>query len=216
MIDTLLSLIAPHLCVSCGQNGTVLCDNCNSDIIEAYTRQCIVCGESHMLLHNVPFNGAWYVGARKAVLQRLIGSYKFNGLRSAASHLAKLLAQTTPPLSASTIVTWIPTNPRHIRQRGYDHMRRIARLYAKKRNYHCEPLLLRRTNYVQHHSDRQTRLTQVVGAFEAAKALKPERTYIILDDIYTTGATVTEAARVLRAAGARSIYIGVIARQPLD
>jgi predicted amidophosphoribosyltransferase len=95
-------------------------------------------------------------------------------------------------------------------------MYRVANAFARR--IHVKPVqLLERTKYfVQHHSDRSTRLAQAKGAFICTKQLDSSRTYVLLDDVYTTGATIAAAKDALQAAGAVYIIVGIIARQSLD
>jgi predicted amidophosphoribosyltransferase len=208
MIDTLLSLVIPHLCISCGQIGAILCAKCKYDIISDIKR--------NKLMSSGIFDISWYVGDRKTVLQRLIGSYKFNGVRAAVYPLASMLSDTAPLLPYNAIVTWIPTLPRHVRERGYDHMKQLARVFAKVNGLEAHLVLERQKQFVQHRSDRKTRLSQVKDAFAVHGEIDPERPYVLLDDILTTGSTLREATKTLKASGVTLVYVGVIARQPLD
>ena len=216
MIDDLLILIAPHPCISCGKIEAVLCSNCKYDIVKGAHDTCLFCNRVHPDSENAICSTTWFVGDRKAVLQRLVGIYKFNGVRAARFVLAALLYSTAPHLPRDAVVVWIPSNPKHIRERGYDHMRLLAAAFAKKAQLTIRPLLKRQTYFVQHRSDRKTRLNQVVGAFTVTERLDKHKTYLLLDDIYTTGATVKEALKVLIEAGAGHVIVAVIARQPLD
>lgn len=220
MIDTLLQLLAPHPCISCGEIGAILCPNCKYDIVKDFFVFCIICGKDAAdgicPRHASPFQSAWTVGIRKTVLQRLVGTYKFNGCRSAVQVLADLLDVCIPSLAPGTIVTCIPTHPRRIRERGYDHMALLARTFALRRSITYVPLLEKTTHYIQHTSNRRDRLRQVRGSFNLLTKPSPEIPVLLLDDVLTTGATLIEAASVISAAGVRSVKVAVIARQPLD
>lgn len=216
MIDTLLAFLAPHLCISCGQIGAPLCTNCKYDIVMNTYQTCVLCGISSAQCSPTLCDGSWCIGYRKGVVQRLVGSFKFNGMRAAVRPLVDLLNTAAPPLPNDAIVTWIPTHPKHIRARGYDHMKVLAVAFSKKRRLNARPVLSRRTYFVQHKSSRKERLQQISGAFETTPVFEAGRTYVLLDDVYTTGATVNEAIRVLKAAGATQVIVGIIARQPLD
>lgn len=220
MIDTLLQLLAPHPCISCGEIGAILCPNCKYDIVKDFSVFCIICGKDESngicVSHASPFESAWTVGIRKTVLQRLVGTYKFNGARSAVTVLADLLHTCLPALPASTIVTWIPTHPKRARERGYDHMQLLATCFAKMRGLTARPLLQKTVHYIQHTSSRKDRLKQVRGSFVCTGTIDEQATILLLDDILTTGATLTEAAAVLERNGAHAIKVAVIARQPLD
>lgn len=220
MLDTLLSLLAPHLCSSCGAAGTPLCGYCKYNINKSHKRQCLLCEclslEGVCMLHHAFFDFAWIVGERFGGLQRLIGGLKFLYMKSAAQSVAELLDLSLPSLPRNCVLVPIPTIRRHIRQRGYDHLLLMARALSRRRGVPYAQLLRRRHSAVQHESSRRDRLRQARSAFELNGRVVPDRRYIILDDIVTTGATVSEAARVLREAGATSVWVVAVAKQTLD
>lgn len=221
MQDAILSFIAPHYCCGCDKIGGLLCDNCKYNIINEQKMVCIACHKptARMWLCNtckVPFERAWVVGERTGILQRLIGLYKFE--RSYAAHkiLADLLLDIVPELPPETIIIPIPTISGHIRERGYDHMRLIAKYMARKRGLRCQNILYRTTNTKQRQTSAKQRDAQAKQAFAAVKSLDGNIPYLLIDDVITTGATIKYSSKVLRDAGARHIWVAVIARQTLD
>jgi len=220
MVDILLSFIAPHPCSGCGILGYTFCDNCKYNIISEAFSCCIVCGKPNnknvCYNHNLAFQQAYIVGERSGVLQRLIGSFKFRNVKEAALPLAELLRDRLPRLSRQYVIVPIPTIPAHIRERGYDHMELIAERLASLTHSSVARVLTRREMHVQHRSSREERLIQAQSAFTVESMLSPELTYILLDDIITTGATIQYAAQLLKDAGAKDIWVAAIARQPLD
>jgi ComF family protein len=168
------------------------------------------------MLHHAFFDFAWVVGERAGGLQRLIGGLKFLYMRATAGALADLLDSSLPPLPRGCVLVPIPTIRPHIRQRGYDHMLLIARRLSKRRRTPVAKLLCRRHAAVQHESNRRDRLRQAMTAFEVCGRVESGITYVILDDVVTTGATVCEAARELREAGAKAVWVVALAKQTLD
>lgn len=162
----------------------------------------------------MPYDAVWVVGWRRGALKKLVSVYKFERAMAGADVLANLLHQTLPVLPENLVVTSVPTIEQHIRRRGYDHAAKVAKRLARLRNLPYRQLLTRSDSYVQHAADRATRQRQIRGVF-VAKGGMPD-TALLIDDIYTTGATINEAAKELRRAGCRRIYVGVVARQPLD
>lgn len=220
MIDKMLSVVAPHLCSGCGEIGSPLCDHCKYDIIENAFMGCIVCGSPTTVgvcqQHHIYYQRAWVVGERKAVLQRLIGNYKFQNVKAGAETLADLLDDRLPDLPANTVIVPIPTAPAHIRERGYDHLLLIAKYLAFKRGLPIERLLGRANTATQHHANREMRIEQAQSAFRITGRIDPFRTYVIVDDVVTTGSTIEQASRLLSEAGAKTIWVAALARQPLE
>lgn len=220
MIDTLLATLAPHLCFGCGQTGTLMCDSCKNDIENETTGHCVVCERvAHDYLcrnHQGLIDEGWCGAVRTGVIEQLIDAYKFENVKAAATPLAEVLLEHLPSLPSDTVVVPIPTIPRHIRQRGYDHALLIARVIARRRKLALVPLLRRNTATTQRDASRRLREKQAEVAFKVVGRLDPRKQYLIIDDIATTGATLRHAARVLRRAGARTVWVAAVARQPLD
>lgn len=220
MIDTLLEFIAPHLCSGCGKTGSPLCDNCKKDIIKNSFMVCILClrpnSNGVCRSHQLPYRRAWVVGFRRDVLRTLIDSFKFHNMKAASRNLAELLHERLPPLDPATRVIPIPTVSGHIRERGYDHALLLAQSFAKHRGLTLEKnLLVRRETATQHTVGRRERIKQAENAFAINGVVKAVP-YLIVDDIFTTGATLHRAAQLLFDSGVRNISVAVVARQPLD
>jgi len=163
-----------------------------------------------------PFERAWVVGPRTGVLQRLVGLYKFERAKSAYKLLGDLLLDVLPQLPTDTVIVPIPTVSGHIRERGYDHMLLIAKYIAKVRDLECKQLLCRKTNTKQRQTTARQRVAQAKQAFAVKGQLDAETPYLLLDDVLTTGATIKYASQTLRDAGAKHVWVGIIARQTLD
>ena len=220
MIDALLSMVAPHLCSGCSQIGSTFCDNCKYNISEEPFSGCILCQKPHPFGvcddHNSSYNQAFVVGERSGALQQLIGGFKFKNMKAASVALADLLDARLPPLPTDSVIVSIPTSPAHIRERGYDHMSLIAKRLGTLRRVTVSKVLVRDNTLTQHHANRKDRIEQAKSAFRVNQPLSADLTYIIVDDVVTTGATIEQAARQLRAAGATNVWVAAIARQPLD
>jgi ComF family protein len=220
ILESLLSVVAPHLCSGCGRVGGTFCNNCKYDIIDEPYADCILCEKASpsgvCAEHKVAFNQAWVVGYRSGGLQRLIGGYKFRHMKAASVDLADLLNMTLPQLPVGTIIVPIPTTPAHIRERGYDHMVLIAMQLGRLRHLPVQQLLQRDNMLIQHHVGRKDRLKQAKTAFRVEGVIDADAIYLILDDVVTTGATISQAAYLLHRAGATTTWVAVTSRQPLD
>lgn len=220
MIDKALGLIAPHYCYGCGKSGGVLCPYCKYNIIQDSPGTCLLCRrpvgvEGVCGACNGSFSRAWQIGDKTDVLDTIISAYKFEHVKAASQALAALLDARLPILPADTIIVPTPTIPKHIRLRGYDHISLIARTLARTRHLPYRPLLRRHTNTVQLGSSGRQRRQQAENAFRIDTVLDGG-TYLLIDDVVTTGATVQAGARRLKEAGASDVWVAVIARQPLD
>lgn len=220
MIDSLLSTLAPHICSGCTEYGSILCKSCINDIENEDFGRCIWCTRPSAQGHQcqacrraIGASGAWVVGERTEVLKRLLNDYKFESRREAATILAALLDATIPSLPADTVVTWVPTAPAHVRERGFDHARLLARTFAARRQLASELFLVRHGTQSQHTLNRRDRTEAAGQAFNLDNTSVPA-TILLVDDILTTGATMRACLALLKQAGAE-VYVAVIARQPM-
>lgn len=219
MIDRAISVIAPHYCYGCGLLGGVLCLCCKNDILDEPFSGCVVCGApthsgSICSVHNLPYGQLWCVSRREGALARVIDAYKFQNVRSAYKVLAGLLSESLPSLPNETMIVPIPTAPRNIRIRGYDHTVLLGRELARLRGWGLVSPLRRRSNITQHFAkSADERRKQAREFFEAPRSIEPTASYLIIDDIFTTGSTIQAATDCLVGAGAESVSVAVLARQ---
>lgn len=222
MIDTLLQIIAPHHCYGCGETGALLCNNCKYNIVDSRYLACIVCQKPNMR-HGVcgacmtTYERAWVASERLDEVEQMLNGYKFMRQKAGAKVCADLLEGVLPDFSGINLqIVPIPTVSVHIRRRGYDHTRLIAKNIARRRRLPYSAVLARQTDSVQLGSSRRERLENAKHAFRVAKHLDPDAIYLLIDDVVTTGATLRFAAETLRKAGAGSVWVAAIARQPMD
>lgn len=216
-----MTIIAPHHCCECGQIGMLLCDNCKYNIISEPENVCLACGKACgergiCSECRTSYDRAWHVGKRADTLQRLIGLYKFERARSAYRPLASLLDAVLPQLPGGTVLVPVPTVSSHIRQRGYDHTLLVVKRLASIRGLKWSRTLNRQTNTMQRHASARLRKAQAKEAFTVNGQVDPSTTYLLIDDVTTTGATLQYAAKTLKDAGANNVWVAGIARQALD
>jgi len=228
MLDRLLSWLSPHICKGCKVIGATLCSRCKSYILGQNWRKCIKC--SGLVSNNdffasgnlcgkcapgLPFTQVFVVGERIEILKRLVGDHKYFSERESAHAIAELISGILPQeLPADLTIVPLPTIARHIRERGFDHTKLIVQHLSRIRKIPVNTRILRRTdNASQHSADYKTRLVQAEKAFFVSPRTKIPSKILLVDDIYTTGATVAAAARILRQHGAREIWLAIAARQ---
>ena len=228
-ITTILNpfnLLAPHSCRGCGLIGEPLCKRCKNYILSQRKNPCPNCKAENKTgncpnCKNLPKTFA--VGNRQELIGKLISDFKFSSARALVTPLAELLDKTLPKIAGNVKIIPLPTIPKHIRARGLDHTYLIAKKLAKLRNKHnksykTEKLLLRAKNTVQVGSDAKTRNSQAKTAYKLAKnaGIDEKATYILLDDVWTTGASMKSALKKLRKAGAKKIIIALLAVNRLN
>lgn len=220
----LLDLVCPHTCRGCGELGAVLCKRCKKYILEERVELCPICkkmvaenkesvqkaDEEYCEGCDSPFAGCWVVGWREGALAKLVRDFKYKSVRAVGRSLAELVDEVLPKELGELTVVPLPTIGRHVRERGLDHTRMLAKALAKRRGWQVEQVLARATDTVQVGASAAKRKSQAEKTYELVKEIEPTRGYLLLDDVWTTGASMQAAAKVLHEAGARRIYGAVV------
>lgn len=225
----LVDLICPHTCRGCGELGAVLCERCKKYILNERVEICPICkkivaetgenvqktkveGEDEVCKGcDSPFERCWVVGWRKGALAKVVKDFKYKSVRAAGEALAELADAVLPQGLAEMTIVPLPTIGRHVRERGLDHTKVLAKKLAKMRNWRVDAVLARATDTVQVGASAAKRKNQAESTYEVVKKLDSKQKYLLLDDIWTTGATMRAAAKRMREAGAKEIYGIVLA-----
>ena len=146
-----------------------------------------------------------YEGAAREVVAQL----KYRNARSAARWLARGMAAQVPA-DAVDLVTWAPTTDLRRRSRGFDHAEVLARHLGRELGRPCRATLARLPGPPQ--TGRNLRERQHGPRF-VARGTVPGARLVLVDDVVTTGATLTAAAATLRHAGAAEV-VGAAAAHP--
>jgi competence protein ComFC len=225
-LDFFSDLLFPPTCLGCSLdlNDGILCYECQKNIELFNTLFCGSCSARLPELKKICHNDAPYILGAAAryddsLVQNLIHTLKFNGVRAAAKPLGILLIDYVSNLGIDLkkfIVIPVPLSIRRHRGRGFNQSHLIAEYFA---HYFCLPLkkdLLVRILHNKPQSETDDvfeRRENIHGCFSLARVLTAENKNIILvDDVTTSGTTFNEAARILKAGGAKKIFAFAVAR----
>jgi competence protein ComFC len=220
-IDTVLKLIAPHNCLVCGKEGTLICAWCEPDVTIAIPSRCYKCfkltedfGVCASHRSKIQLKNLWVSSSYEGKIKELLYLFKFGRTKDAASIIATLISCTLPFLPKEILITHVPTATSRRRHRGFDQSELIAKELAKICNLKHERLLSRVGHTRQVGAKRQIRKKQMNNAFRVTnrdKIIKQQ--VLIVDDIVTTGATMEAAARILRKNGAKKVFAAALAQK---
>jgi predicted amidophosphoribosyltransferase len=209
VLTELSDLVLPRRCVSCERAGPVLCGLCRAAMAPLFVEL-----PDGLMVHAA---SAYEDAARTAVI-----AYKERGRRDVGRALAGLLAEAvnncivdaSAQLSTVVLVA-APSSRAAARARGGPHMLRLARHVATRTGLAVAAGALEVTREVADSAGLsiEERSANLHGAIRAAAA-PPGLTALVVDDIVTTGATLVECGRALRAAGWSVGGCAVIAATP--
>ena len=125
--------------------------------------------------------------------------------------MVDIIDNVLPVIDGEVSVVPLPTINRHIHERGFDHMLKIARGLSRRRGYKTDPILRRVSKTVQVGSNKLQRSLQAASTYEFRGKIDSSRTYILIDDVWTTGASMRAAIKKLQQAGASKIIVLILA-----
>jgi ComF family protein len=217
LIEELFNILAPHECVGCRKEGSLLCYDCGL-ALSSIPPRCYLCqrwdtasNTCQACKRRTPIHSLWAIAKYERAAKELLHKLKFERSRAAANPIARLMAERVPT-GSNMIVTHIPTSSVRARQRGYDQAALIAKALARQLGCPYVPCLARSGQHRQVGQSREIRKKQMDGVFRAVGSdVFANKHVLLVDDVLTTGATCEAAARVLRRAGAKRVSAAVFA-----
>ncbi|MDY6967671.1 MAG: ComF family protein [Spirochaetota bacterium] len=198
------------LCNSCMQNIILIeekCDICSGTL---ENERCTICSDRELFItKNIIV--AEYAGVMKEVLH----NYKFNHKKRLHLHLSRLSYPHIEKYKNSfDIVSSVPMKRSKKYKRGFNQSELVARDLAKKMNKKYNVLLKEKLfSRVQKELNYRDRFFNIIGRYKTQKIDRiKNRKVLIVDDVFTTGATINECARILKYSGAKDVYSLVLAR----
>lgn len=234
-LNNVSDVIFPPQCLGCAeilhpQRGQLFCPACKEKIIFITGDICPVCGtifpdspaKSHLCgncLENEPyFSCARAVVSYETIILNAIHQFKYGNNISVGALLASFMADFSFPdvdFTDYSLIIPVPLHIKRLRQRGFNQSLILARALAKKWQIPVNFSLLKRHKFTltQTGLNKAERNKNIKGAFEVSdKKNIAGRNVILIDDVYTTGATINECAKTLIKAGAQKVTVLTLAR----
>ncbi|TAH36611.1 ComF family protein [Candidatus Saccharibacteria bacterium] len=221
MLEKIISVIAPHICVGCSaEENVLLCESCQESLVRQPSRcyRCNAATEDYEVCRacrrHTALRTVVVYTKHEGPAKELLHHAKYERARSGLLEMATMMTPLLRIFEDDEIVlVHIPTASSRVRARGYDHAQIICRELARQSELPVATLLARFGQAHQVGSNRSQRMKQLNDAYRPIHVNKIQGKHIVLvDDVLTTGATLEIAARELRRAGAKRVSAAVFAQ----
>lgn len=208
--DVIAKYLFPPKCVFCRRvlEDDGVCDKCAASL--PYRRPCEV-SDSIMFVDKA-FSCFHYEADVKSAVIR----YKFGGLEKYSVDFSKYIEECIKENidGEYDILSWVPLSKKRLKSRGYDQARILAEEVAERLGIRATRTLIksRDTAPQSRQSDAAKRTANVLGAYEMASVDITGKRVLLIDDVLTTGSTLSECARVLKTAGASKVIVVTLAK----
>lgn len=230
LVSTLLSTVYPSICPVCSKPSddvryAPICMGCWEGIERYRGPSCRVCAAplvsehsgmcGECLSHTPPFSHVLSFGLYSGSLREAIHLLKFSGLRRLAAPLGRFLYELPVP-EVDGIVP-VPLSKKSLRERGFNQTLLLSRFLSRhlKIPLYMDVLYKKRDTAPQIGLRAMERAVNLKDAFGARGDLTGMR-LLLLDDVMTTGATVSECSKTLIKAGAEKVVVATLARSAVD
>lgn len=211
-----LNFLFPPRCPSCSayvERRGIFCAGCTQRLIGLHALACT--GETQKYL-----DGIWAFAHYRAGVRDLLRTLKYRRQKSALPALHTILTMgeaALAPLPRPLVAVPVPLAPQRMRERGFNQAEEIFAPWLAAHGIALRPMLVRtRETAPLYERTRTERQRELRGAFALAVDADPAgRDVLLVDDIMTTGTTLTACAQVLKRAGARRVYAFVLASEHL-
>jgi competence protein ComFC len=233
LFQAAVSLLYPATCAVCGKNlraGEYLCNGCEAKIVRIAPPFCERCSEpfegsisiafscANCAHRTIYFDAAVAAYRGRGIVRDVIHEFKYNRqihLRHLVGRwLCAALDDERLRNRQFDIIVPVPLHSARQRERGFNQASVLAELLSAHTSIPCRPMLKRlRYTTTQTALDRSERMENLHNAFRLRKNTDVRGLRVlVIDDVLTTGSTLSECARVLKRAGAKSVHAATAAR----
>lgn len=206
-MKSFIDIIFPPECAICGKLNRLLCETCLTELIPVFniecsycqkiyrtnTQKCSACSKNMKILSIFTYER----NIRKIIRSSKYGKKEFANLEALCLFAAKILKEAGFSFEENTVLVPIPLHKGKYKSRGFNQAEIIAKILAKEFDVtHQKDLLVRKKETKpQFSQNKLERRLNLENAFAVQKEqLKNVQSIVLIDDIYTSGATLIEAA----------------------
>jgi len=228
----LLVLLFPKCCVGCGKVGRYICPSCKKLIIPIAPNECIcpmcekpaIAGITHPKCQSrYSLDGLTSFFYYKDVVRQAIQTLKYRFVRDLAAEFVELVPFSAYEIRSvmanpHAVVTPVPLHTTRLRYRGFNQSESLGREVARTLRIAFDPDILKRTIATQpqvHMKSKSLRRLNMQHVFSINRLTNTDIRHsvvLLFDDVFTTGATMREAGRVLKRGGTRQVWAVTMAR----
>jgi len=228
----ILNLFFPKKCLGCNKPDTYLCRDCFNKIEISFNNECFFCKKitwqgkicldckkEHELDRLISVTDY-----KKPLVRNLIKKFKYRYIKELSIPLSQLLIKSTtlcgipsiPHNNGNTIIVPVPLHKIRMRKRGFNQAELLAKEISNNLNLPLETNILKRiipTEPQANIKNEEKRKINIKNVFNIdSESLVRGKTIILIDDVATTGATLSEAGKILKRNGANEVWGLVIAK----
>jgi competence protein ComFC len=224
----LLDLIFPINCLGCGKEKLYFCPECLAKIKPVDYFVCPICRLPSEYGQTCPrcqrqtsLNGLIFAADyEQPLLKKAISKMKYQLIKDLMTPLSELLINVLISSSFTSyfladLIIPVPLHRHKIAERGFNQAELLAKIISEKFNWPMETKIVirRKATKSQANLSKEKRLKNVVNAFQIVDPCRlKDKNIILVDDVCTTGATLEEVAKILKANGAKRVFALTLAR----
>jgi len=212
-LERILNLFFPKRCINCQQLGSYLCYDCFS-LIEIMQKEYDL-PEDIQYLDRLFFATVF----KNQIVKKLIHNYKYPPFINELSNILSdmIIVHLTfigmKSQLSDFILAPIPISKKRLNYRGFNQAEELAKKLSLRLNLKTKNVLIKtRETDSQVDLDKDQRKKNIENVFSLAEDIKGKN-ILLIDDVFTTGATIDEAARILKQNGAKQVWAAVVARE---
>jgi len=201
--EGIINILLPKTCVACGKEGKYICEKCSLFLSEAPT--VFMAGGLEELV------SAWeYEG----VIKNIIFKIKYDGMFDAIDELVeKAFGIREPYVPEDTIITFVPIFKKKEKRRGFNQAELIAKKVGEITGREVSPLLEKiKDTPSQTELNKEERIANVKDSFQRKEGMNCYNNVLLVDDVWTSGATMKECCRILKRSGVKKVWGFTLAR----